>query len=482
MKNYSIYKKTTPVYFSGEIAYPLGFVLLASIVSYGLFYIFGVGLAIAFNIVVSFCVYFYLFYYGKSNTKITLAFVIGFLLILSVLLFVDYGVYLLVLYQKTGVFNDLYFQMWLATLLGIPAFYYGFQYGRYYFLEWRMAENYLRVSLDIDYDRELLTYIDAIEFANTSKHRRSNIKLDRPPCFYSETELAEMESCRVRNYNLEKSAFSETIHIPFAANRLKLSWYSLIEDEYYDIELDFPFEKLILEKQKYPTNVMSALRGKKTKPLTLHIYIKGGVRIFNSDTILIDHSKSSPIYIAETERHKKIALHRNSHEFYSNPEAFLNLIQNIRNSGRIEERFLIKNKLFCWGMQVSGFDTANFFEVSDVSCNEFRSEINGLETSEPRFLPNKIEVVYPGNTLFRWLVLRINSQKLFHCIKEMVNENEETPIQFELSFFEILGKTELQFTIRCNEKAIIFTDWEIQIDKARKQSMNAHVLQKGNAN
>ena len=133
MKNYNYYKKTEEVYFSGEIFIPATFALIASLITYGLFYFLGIAIAVLFNLFISWCTYFYLYYYGKSDTIITFSFIKGVVLILGTLLFIDYGVYTLAVYQKTGMFNKLYFQLWVAILFGLPILYYGFQYARYYF-------------------------------------------------------------------------------------------------------------------------------------------------------------------------------------------------------------------------------------------------------------------------------------------------------------------------------------------------------------
>lgn len=477
LKNYSTYQKSRPVYFSGELIFPLGLLLISSIITYGLLYVFGVTIALLFNLIISWCAYFYLYYYGKSDVSITFDFIIGVVIILSVLLFFDYGVYSLVIFQKTSVFNRFYFLLWLGVLLGTPVFYYAFQYGRFYFFERKMAVNYLKVVLDIDHDRELLTYIDEVQFLNTLKKQSSDIKLEKPPCFYSEQELKEMENSSTRNYHIEKSVYSEVIHIPFGANQLKMSWYSIIEDTYYDIELPFSFDKMIIEKQKYPTNIPSLFRGKKTKSLTLHIYAHGGVRLFNNDTILINHTKSDSTKITPELRDQKIRQHQYSHQFYNDSKRFLNLIEKIKNKGGIEERFLIQNKLLCWGMNISGLEEKNYLEVTDVAFAEYKSEINDLEGSALRFLPNKIEIIFRGHHLYRWLILRINTQKLYHCIQNSTNKNEKTPVSFDL-VFENYDQTDLKFMISSNEKSFEFTDWEIQIDKARKQSMAEYLQEK----
>lgn len=478
MKNYSFYTKTNPVYFSGEIAFPIRLIFMASLITYGLLTFLGVTVAVLFNVFISWCLYFYVYYYGKSSVGITFNFLKGVFLILLVLLFIDYGVYTMVVYQKTGVFKKLYFQIWLSVLFGIPALYSVFQYGCYCFFEWKMVTNYLKVSLNVYYDRELLTYIDGIQFVNTSKLTMSDIKLEKVPCFYSEEELGKMEDNNTRNYYLEKSVFSDTMHLPFGANRLCMSWYSIVEDKYYDIELPFPFEKMILERVKYPTNVSRILRGKKAKRLNLHIHANGGIKLFNSDAILINHLNSIPISITEEVRNEKIKRHRYSHKYYNDAKAFSGLIEKIKASGGIEERFLLQNKLVPWSMTISGLEGKNYLDVFDVSFNEYEREKETLELLMLRFLPKKLEIVYRGDYLYRWLILRINSQKLYQYIQKLITGNEENPVLFDLTFENSPKMTDLKFTITSNRKTIVFTDWEIQIDKARKESMYDHLLDK----
>ncbi|WP_163407014.1 tetratricopeptide repeat protein [Flavobacterium ajazii] len=474
MKNYSSYKKTEEVYFGGDLAFPVAVIVFAACITYGLLYFFGVAIGVIFNVIISWCAYFYLYYFGKSSTAITFDFLIGVVLISGLFLFVDYGVYTLVVYQKTGVFNKLYFQLWLSVLVGIPFLYYAFLYGRYYIEEKSMADNYLKVSLKIHHDRELLTYIDVIQFANTSKRTMSDIKLEKPLCFYSEKELNKMnESDRI--YYLEKDIFSSMIHMPFNTDFLFMSWYSIIEDKYYDLELPFPFDKLVIEQEKYPTNVSAVLRGKKTKRLNLHILANGGIRLFNEDIILIDLPSGIPNDVTEEFRNEKIKLHRNSHEYYNDPVVFSGLIEKIKSSNGIEERFLIQNKKISWNINISGLKGNNYLDVFDVAFNEYKSELVELEITALRFLPKKLGIVYRGNYLYNWLMLHINTRKLYHSILQLADRDEETSVKFDL-VFENLSKTDLKFRIQVNDKSLLFNDWKIEIKKDRKQDMEDHLL------
>jgi tetratricopeptide (TPR) repeat protein len=474
-ENYSFYKKTEEVYISSEIAFPIALMLIASFITYGLLYFFGITVAILFNVFISWCSYFYLYYYGKSNTRITFDFLIGVMLILGLLLFVDYGVYALFVYQKTGVFKKLYFFLWLSVLLGFPVLYYVFKYTRYYFKEKSMAETYFKVSLTVHHDRELLTVIDSIQFVNTSNRTMSDIKLEKPLCFYSEEELLKMENDNSIHYNLEKDVFYSRINMPFGSHTLFMSWYSIIEDKYYDIELPFPFEKLVIEQEKYPTNVSEILRGKKSKPLNLHIHANGGIRLFNTDEVLIDLPESIPTAISEEQKNKKIEFHRNSHDYYRDPKNFSVLIEKIKNSKGIEERFLIKNKLMLWSITVSGLKGNNYLDVKDVSFRKYKTELAELEITNLRFLPKELGIVYRGNYLYDWLSLYINTQQLYRSVQELTAGNEKIPVSFEL-VFEDLSESGLLFTIRVGDKVLLFTNWKIYIKKDRKQDMTDHLL------
>jgi len=474
MKNYSFYKKTDEVYISSEFAFPIAVLFIASLITYGLLYFFGIAIAVVFNIIISFIGNFYFYYYGKSSTDITLEFLIRVVLVSGLFLFIDYGAYALVVYQNTGVFNKLYFYLWLAIILGVPVLYYIFQYSRYYFKETTMAVTYLKVPLTVHHDRELFTVIDAIQFVNSSNRTMSDIKLEKPLSFYSEDELLKLENDNSVHHYVEKDVFYSRINMPFEADTLFMSWYSIIEDKYYDIEVSFPFEKLVIEQEKYPTNVSAVLRGKKTKPLNLHIHANGGIRLFNADTVLIDISENIPTVITEEERNKKIELHRYSHGYYCDQKAFSSLIEKIKSSDGIEERFLIKNKLIPWGMTVSGLKGRNYLEMFDVSFSKYKIEISEIETAKSRFLPKKIEIFYRGNYLYDWLTLRINTQKLYHFIQKITDGNEEIHVTFEIAFEDSL--TDLNFRIIANEKAIVFNDWKTTIHKDRKQDMDDHLL------
>lgn len=476
IENYRSYKRIDPVYFSGEIFFPVGLLFAATLISYGLLFFLGMGFTIFFNAAIAWCGYFYFHYYGKSSSNISFEFLMGFLTVLALLLFVDYGVYALVTYQKTGLFNGLYFSIWLAILMGSPLVYYIHYFESNYYARKNLASAYFKASFGVYHDRELLTCIDSIAFINGDKQLKSDIKLENDTCFYSDEELAEMEISSKYNH-LQKSVFSSLIHIPFGVDQFLMSWYSIIDDKYYSINVSFPAEKVLLEEEKYPLDEPKSLRGKKAKRMYLHMYQNGGFKLYNEDTVLLDYSSNTATAISAEERNEKITKHRRSHRYYDDKEKFAQLIEKIKKSGGIQERFELQDKLFSWNMTFSGLDERNYVEILDTSFKKYKIERDAIAEAALRHLPKKITFVYRGSYLFPWLTLHIDTQKLNRIIERNKDSEEQHDISFSLDFKNVSEK-ELVFGITVNGKKAFFNDWEIEIDERHKKDIDEEQLEK----
>ncbi|SHG29226.1 tetratricopeptide repeat protein [Flavobacterium defluvii] len=475
MKNYRSYKRVEPVYFSGEIFFPVGLLFAAALISYFLLYFLGLGFAVFFNAVIAWCGYFFFYYYGKSKTNITLEFLFGVILVFALLLFVDYGVYALVTFQKTGVFNGLYFSIWLAVLLGTPIIYYMHYFGSHYYAQVNLADTYFKTFFSVYHDRELLMYIDSIAFVNSSKKLVSDVKLENNICFYSDEELAEMDT-QSKYYHLQQSAFSGLIYIPFDADSFEISWFSIVEDKYFKVNVPFPIDKLELEEEKYPLDEPGNIRGKKTKPIYLHLYQNGGFKLYNDDLVLLDFLNNNSTEINVQEKYEKIIANRLCHNFYNNETHFYQLIERIKNSNNIQERFELKDKLVVWNLQFSGLDKRNYLEITDNYFKYYKIEKEDIAEPALRHLPRKITFVYRGSCLLTWMRLHINIQKLNQKIEEVLSAGLENQVLFSLDFKDAAAK-DLTFTISGNDKKLIFTDWEIEIDEYRKKEIDEEQLE-----
>ncbi|MFB9080783.1 hypothetical protein ACFFLS_21810 [Flavobacterium procerum] len=469
MRDYRSYERVEPIYFSGEIFFPVGLFLAAAMVTYILLYFFGLGTAIFFNVVIAWCGYFYVYYYGKLNSKITIEFLKGVSLIILLLLFVDYGAYALTVYQKTGIFDGLYFAIWISILLGVPAFYYIRLYSLHYYKKKSLAAIYFKSSFGVYHDRELLMYIDSIAFVNSSQKLISNLKIKNHNCFYSDEELAEMNAYS-RNYDLKKSAFSSLIYIPFDADQFEMSWYSLIEDRYYKVNVSFPFHKIVLEQEKYPLNESERIKGKKAKRFYLQLYQRGGFKLYNEDVVLLDYDCTPPSIIQDSVKQEKLADHRKRHKYYKEPEYFSKLIDDIRTSNSIEKRQTLQDKLLPWNLKFSGLNLGNYIETYDAYLKNYRLEKEDAAQFAPRYLPNEITFVYRGSYLFSWLTIHIDTLKLDECI-DFVKDEDSDEISFLLHFDNPDGEN-LEFVVKGNERQVSFKDWEIVIDERHKKNMD----------
>ncbi|KAF2507401.1 tetratricopeptide repeat protein [Flavobacterium foetidum] len=469
MKNYRSYERVEPIYFSGEIFFPVGLFLAAATVTYLLLYFLGLGVAIFFNVAIGWLGYSYVYYYGKLNSKITIEFLIGVFLIILLLLFVDYGAYALVYYQETGVFNRLYFAIWISILLGVPAFYYIRLYSLHYYKKKSLADIYFKSSFGVYHDRELLMYIDSIAFVNTAQKLISNLKIENDNCFYSDEELAEMNAYS-RNYDLKKSAFSSLVYIPFNADRFEMAWYSVIEDQYYQINVDFPFHKIVLEQEKYPLDESDRIKGKKAKRFYLQLYQNGGFKLYNEDVVFLEFEQTQPSTIHESVKQKKLADHRRRHKYYSDPEHFSKFINCIRTSNSIQKRREVQEKLLLWNLKFSGLNLGNYIEASTASFKDYKLEKEDAAQYALRYLPNQIVFVYRGSYLFPWLTIHINTLKLDECI-EAVRDEAAEEVSFLLHFSNSDGEN-LEFIVKGNEKQVFFKDWEIVIDERHKKDMD----------
>lgn len=470
MKNYRSYTRIDPVYFSGEIFFPVGILCVASLISYVLLYFIGLGFAVFFNAVLAWCGYFYLYYYGRSRTGITLEFLAGVIIITALLLFTDYGVYALTAYQKTGIFNGLYFSIWLIILLGTPVGYYIHYFGSNYYAKVRLGSTYFKAYFSVYHDRELLTYIDSIAFINSSKHLISDVKIENNSPFYSDEELAEMQTA-AKYCHLQQSAFSGLIHIPFGADRFEISWYSIIEDQYFKVNIPFPFEKFKLEEEPYPLNEPKNIRGKKVKRTYLHIYQNGGFKLYNEDAVILDLKTNMPTEISNDLKNEKIITHQTSHKYYDNKERFYQLIESLKKSNGIQERFELKDKVLVWNLEFSGLSKDHYLEITNVNFENYKIEKEAAAEIALKTLPQKITFVYRGSYLFPWMKLHIDTQKLNQLIEKVLIDDFENRITFSLDFKD-KDASNLDFTICAGGKKVTFTDWEIEIDEYRKKDMN----------
>lgn len=316
MKKYKLYKKLEPVSFNIEellshIILPL---IVTSYISYPFFYFLGTTAALVFNIILAaIATYFY------NGVKITIPILnndsagIGtktifyplatFLIILATLLIVDFGIYLLVLYQKNSEFNIIHFCIWLFILFGLPLFHYLFKSGQYYFKKKQQSLDFLNIILAINHDLDLHLTINNIQFVNTTNLNSSDIKIKNNIRNYSQKEFITANS-KTRLHYATNEKFMNLVQIPYKANILLISWFSYNENKYYSLEIPFPIEKFITKQEKCLPNKLKVFKDWEPKLLQLKIYKNGGIKAFHKDTILIDCLENKEYPMCDNDQRK----------------------------------------------------------------------------------------------------------------------------------------------------------------------------------
>ena len=318
MKRYKLYKKVKPVYCNFEellanVVLPL---VIASYASYPILYFFGTKSAIIFNVFLSLSANY--FHKGLKNYlpvfnnndlgfRLSLSWFCSFITIFIVLLIADFGFYLLVLYQKKNEFNIFHFYSWLAILLGLPLLYYIIKFGQYYFVKKYQNLEFVNIVLAVNHDLNLFLAINNIQFVNTGNRKSSDIKITNNIGSYSQKEFMTIKT-KSRHYYINKEGFREMVEIPFNADTVLLSWFSYVENKYYEVEIAFPFKKFIQEQQKCSIDKFKVFRGRETKPLYLHLYLNGGFKFFYKDIILIDSPENKEREINEEDKKIKFGM------------------------------------------------------------------------------------------------------------------------------------------------------------------------------
>jgi hypothetical protein len=318
MKRYKVYKKVKPVCCNFEdllanIVLPL---VIASYISYPILYFLGTKSVIIFIFFLALSAnHFhkglkkYLPAFNSNNSVFSagLSWFCSFLIIFIIVLIADFGFYLLVLYQKNNEFNIFHFYTWLVVVFGTPILYYILKFGQYNLAKKYQHREFVNIVLAVNHDLDHFLSIDTIQFVNTVSRKSSDIKISNNIRTYSQKEFIAKKT-KSRHYYLNKEGFREMVQIPFNANSVVLSWFSYVENKYYEVEVPFPFRKFIEEQEKCLIDKFKVFSGTETKPLYLHLYLNGGVKFFYKDVILIDSPENKEKQINEEDKIMKFGM------------------------------------------------------------------------------------------------------------------------------------------------------------------------------
>jgi len=405
---------------------------------------------------------------SQSLTSVGISSVItllpSFLLILGVILLTNVGVYIVATFLKTGVFYAIYFYVWLFVLCGLPAIYFAAKELKYQIHLYYQAYYFTPLPLRVVHDYELLSYKIKITFLNTKRKFISNISVESLEKVEYVGKLSHM-SVSERNECLYDPVFDDTVYIPIQADRVRISWYSVIEDAQYDGEIDFPFDKLNYVPNKYPLDMPEFLRGKKTDPVMLALLQGGEVRLYNKHQDLLEPVSIKFIKVTDEKKQEQFRTLASIYTVKSIPA----LINTIKESRAIEKRAALADYLCSWQIAGSGLEGHNV-EIKDVRHNYRTSAPLELNSFESRRLPIFFEIDYHK---IRWLYIHIDAEKLYRLLQE----NLEGVCQLTFYFTIDLESGKAELLIKNNEKVLPFTAWEKKLDTYRWEEAKGKFLE-----
>jgi len=477
LKSYTAYTKIHRPYFnlSEFIGFPILPIAAIAFISFGILFFFGLKAMLMANVGIAVVLTF--IYTGLKNaspngsqisTSIGISSVItllpSFLVILGVILLTNVGVYIVATFLKTGVFHAIYFYVWLFVLCGLPAIYIAAKELKYQFYLYYQAYYFTPLPLRVVHDYELLSCKIKIAFLNTKGKFISEISVGS----HEKVELVgKLSNIPVseRNDCLYDPVFNDTVYIPKQTDRIRISWYSVIEDTQYDGEIDFPFDKLNYVPNKYPLDVPEFLRGKKTDPVMLALMQDGKIQLYNKHQDLTERVSVKSIEVSEEQKQKQFRTLASIYTVKSIPT----LINTIKESKAIQRRAGMADYLCSWQITGSGLEGHNI-EIKDVRHNYRTSAPLELNSFESRRLPIFFEIDYHK---ISWLYIHIDAEKLYRLLQE--NLDGVSQLTFDFTIDLETGKAEL--LIKNNEKVLPFTAWEKKLDAYRWEEAKGLVLE-----
>lgn len=476
MKKYTSSKKIDRPYFN--FSEMLGFPILPlcgiAFVSYLIMFFFGLGVMLTANTILAVILTF--IYHGLKNSSpngssslryfslesFILNVLPSFFVILGVLLIVNIGGYIIVTFQHTGVFYDTYFYIWLFVLFVIPAVYFMVLELKYHLQLYYQAHQFTPLRLAIMRDYELLTADIRVTILHTKKKLCSEQAVGIPQ---DTDHIGELNRMTVTDKNgcLYKPLFHETIDIPKDADRFVISWYSAIEDMYYNEEIDFPFDKLVYAPNPYPLDVSPFLRGKKTDRVTLSILQGGKIKLFNKHQDLLDCTIKS-VAISEEKKKQQAETVASIYSVKNLPV----LINKIKQSHGIDKRAELSEYTCSWQVSGTGLEEHNV-EIKDVRHHYTTSAPIVLNTFEPRRLPIFFEIDHRKTV---WLYVHIDAEKLYDVVTNL--EDKDPKITFDFTLNAEKGAANL--VVKNKDRVIPFTAWEKKIDEYRLKELKEYFL------
>lgn len=466
MKTYQSYQKLEEPYFNffEILAFPVLPLGVVALISYALLYLTGLKGVLLVDLIIVFIANLYYHglknaspngssYAGENGIRAIFTLLPSFLVIFGVVLIVNTGFYILYLYQKTDVFYAVFFYAWLFVLVGLPFIYFAFNQLQYKYQVYVQARRFTPLLFGILKDVDLVTFAETFDFLQTQKALHARVFLEDNK--QANDSIKDNKGVSTRNLQLYVPVHKESIQIPKETNRLKLSWYSVLEDVFYSDEIEFPYQNLDFVENKYPTNLSKTLRGYKTDKVMLRMELGGKVTVFTKHKTLIKETVLKSIILDPAKKQEFFAKAKNRNHI----PKIDNLLSKTKALSAIKKRAVIREFVCNWQVTGTGLNRHKI-EIEDVFFN-FTSPIPlVLDVFEERRLPILFKINYRNYT---WMNLHVDAEQLFDLLKSL--EKDKLQITFVLAVDFEKGEVDLQ--LKNKELVLPFTAWEKVLDSYR---------------
>jgi hypothetical protein len=463
---YKSYREAAPVSFEWEeyVIFPVLPLLAIAVLSYVSLYFLGLYPSLVLGLLLSFVINF--LYLGLKNmggdasrSIFSESSLPSYLFIVVVITIVDLGVYLLVLYQKTHVFYTYLFSGWVFVVFGLPLLYFSFLYARYYYFLYAQALYFTKIMVEVYYDHEFLIKVDELSFNNSQKRRTARFLFSRPRAYHT-TKQGRDWSIETRNDFLYGPTYKEQLQVPKHSDQVKIAWYAIGEDAYYEQVINFPYEQLQFEPNEYPEDEPKILRGQKTDRLRIVIHPKGGIDLFAGSKLLLQQ-QCLKVPLRAEEKLSKVVTLKSTNDSELPVDYFEALLADHQVTDRIASRAQLREALFFCSLNLEGAKH-QLLEVKDIKNKGFDIKVEGGDMLVPpvqQALPRSITMSGAGTDWSRWLIIHLDTEKLYELLQDHKTDT------FEICLTVDIHKGAVFLDIKIKGVFCKWTHWEKTIDR-----------------
>ncbi|VAW97579.1 hypothetical protein MNBD_GAMMA21-977 [hydrothermal vent metagenome] len=390
---------------------------------------------------------------------------------------ISYGEYFLVGFYQTGLLNTIAFIPWVVVFFVFPVVYFTQRGIRHNLALRNRARNYIQLHIRIGHSIHVPIIVDHLRFVNSRNGKESVIRLpayrDDSSYDYDEQEQNEMDLA-LKIESAERVCFVEETDIPFGADIFYMSWYSLVEDTYFQDEFPFSLDDFSFRISKY--DGAKQLRSKahyrqNAGMLSLRIHPLGYVSLYEYSSMLLCYVNAKTKNITGNAKKTLLRKFRPYGRFPGLHNAVLPTLPDEYRKKHFELRYLVQNRVFDWCLCFDGLHENTRFDIDDASYFNDRFKSEELAKIKRAPLPEKIEIMYSGNgVLWPWLLIYIDVDKLNQALKELFSNNEASPVEF-LVVVEDNETNDITFFINANGQSVEFNDWQSRVQQEYKEKI-----------